>query len=119
MFKTKLINSASQESATKMVSNDSLSIAFLCLATKGEKEDLLNEVRDRYKEWFTTERGVAFQRAVELPNYYISEKIKSLQWALDSEKHGNRIREDMANRIAGSCLKQFPTNIKGNVYDEE
>lgn len=102
-----------------MVSNESLSIAFLCLASQGEKEDLLNEVRDRYKTWFTSERGVAFQRALQLPNHFISEKIKCLQWALDSEKHGNKIREDMANRIAASCLKQFPSNIKRNLYDEE
>ena len=101
-----------------MVSNESLSIAFLCLASQGEKEDLLNEVRERYKEWFTSEGGVAFQRAIELPNHYISEKIKYLQWALDAEKHGNKLREDMANRIAGSCLKQFPA-IKANSYDEE
>jgi hypothetical protein len=102
-----------------MVSNESLSIAFLCLASQGEKEDLLNEVRDRYKTWITTEKGLNFQRAIELPNHYISEKIKCLQWALDSEKHGNKVREDMANRIAGACLKQFPTTIKRNAYDED
>ena len=102
-----------------MVSNESLSIAFLCLATQGEKESLLNEVRDRYKIWFTSEGGLTFQRAIELPTYYISEKIRCLQLALDPEKHGNKIREDMANRIAGSCLKQFPTTIKRNVYDDD
>jgi len=102
-----------------MVSNESLSIAFLCLASQGEKEDLLNEVRDRYKTWFTTDKGLNFQRAIELPNHYISEKIKCLQWALDSEKHGNKVREDMANRIAGACLKQFPTTIKRNAYDDD
>lgn len=102
-----------------MVSNESLSIAFLCLATQGEKEDLLNEVRERYKAWFISERGVNFQRAIELPNHYISEKIRCLQWSLDSEKHGNRIREDMANRIAGSCLKQFPTSMMRNPYEDE
>ena len=102
-----------------MVSNESLSIAFLCLASQGEKEDLLNEVRDRYKTWFTSEGGIAFQRAIQLPNHYISEKIKCLQWALDAEIHGSRIREDMANRIAGSCLKQFPTTMKRSVYEDE
>jgi hypothetical protein len=101
-----------------MVSNESLSIAFLCLASQVEKDDLLNEVRDRYKNWFASEGGVAFQRAILLPNHFISEKIKCLQWALDAEKHGGRIREDMANRIAGACLKQFPA-IKPNSYDEE
>lgn len=102
-----------------MVSNESLSIAFLCLASQGEKEDLLNEVRDRYKTWFTSERGVAFQRALQLPNHFISEKIKCLQWALDAEKHGGRIREDMANRIAGACIKQFPTIVKSNNYEDD
>ena len=102
-----------------MVSNESLSIAFLCLASQGEKEDLLNEIRDRYKIWITTDRGLNFQRALELPNHYISEKIHCLQLALDAEKHGNKVREEMANRIAGSCLKHFPKTMKRNVYDDD
>jgi hypothetical protein len=102
-----------------MVSNESLSIAFLCLATQGEKEELLTEITNRYKTWITTERGLTFQRALELPNHYISEKIHCLQLALDPEKHGNKVREEMANRIAGSCLKQFPKSVLRTVNDED
>jgi len=104
----------------KMVSNESLSIAFLCLATNGEKEDFLMNVRDRYKDWYTSENGLLLQKAITLPNHYISEKIRCLQFALDSDKNGKKIWEDMANRIAGSCLKQFPsTMIQHNNYDDE
>jgi hypothetical protein len=89
-----------------MVSNESLSIAFLCLASNGEKETFLHEIKDRYKDWYTTENGVYLQNAIQLPNHRISEKIKYLQLALDPEKHGNKVREIMANRIAGVGLKQ-------------
>jgi thermostable 8-oxoguanine DNA glycosylase len=89
-----------------MVSNESLSIAFLCLASNYEKETFLQEVKDRYKNWYTTENGIYLQNAIQLPNHRISEKIKYLQLALDPEKHGNKVREIMANRIAGAGLKQ-------------
>lgn len=102
-----------------MVSNESLSVAFLCLSTNGEKEDFLTEIRDRYKEWYTTEKGLLLQKAITLPNHYISEKIRCLQLSLDGEKNGRKIWEDMANRIAGSCLKQFPTTVIQNQYDDE
>ena len=99
-----------------MVSNESLSIAFLCLATNGEKEDFLNSMRDRYKDWYTSENGLLLQKAITLPNHYISDKIKCLQLALDADKNGRKIWEEMANRIAGSCLKQFPTALSNNQY---
>jgi hypothetical protein len=51
--------------------------------------------------------------------HYISEKIKCLQLALDAEKNGKKIWEDMANRIAGSCLKQFPSAMQQNQYEDE
>ena len=89
-----------------MVSNESLSIAFLCLASNGEKETFLQEIKDKYKDWYTTTNGIYLQNAIQLPNYRISEKIKCLQLALDPEKHGNKVREIMANRIAGVGLKQ-------------
>ena len=89
-----------------MVSNESLSIAFLCLASNGEKETFLHEIKDKYKDWYTTTNGIYFQNAIQLPNYRISEKIKYLQLALDPEKHGNKVREIMANRIAGAGLKE-------------
>ena len=89
-----------------MVSNESLSIAFLCLASNGEKETFLHEIKDKYKDWYTTTNGIYFQNAIQLPNHRISEKIKYLQLALDPEKHGNKVREIMANRIAGVGLKQ-------------
>jgi hypothetical protein len=102
-----------------MVSNESLSIAFLCLATNGEKEDFLMNIRDRYKDWYDSEKGILLQRALHLPMHYISEKIKCLQLALDAEKNGKKIWEDMANRIAGSCLKQFPSAMQQNQYEDE
>jgi len=89
-----------------MVSNESLSIAFLCLASNGEKETFLHEIKDKYKDWYTTTNGIYLQNAIQLPNHRISEKIKYLQLALDPEKHGNKVREIMANRIAGVGLKQ-------------
>jgi hypothetical protein len=89
-----------------MVSNESLSIAFLCLASNGEKETFLQEIKDKYKDWYTTTNGIYLQNAIQLPNHRISEKIKYLQLALDPEKHGNKVREIMANRIAGAGLKQ-------------
>lgn len=94
-----------------MVSNESLSIAFLCLASNGEKESFLNETRDRYKNWYNTQNGFMLQRAINLPNHYISEKIRCLQIALDPEKHGNKVREDMANRITGTCLKMSTPHV--------
>lgn len=89
-----------------MVSNESLSIAFLCLASNGEKESFLHDIKERYKDWYSTQNGIYLQNAIQLPNHRISEKIKYLQLALDPEKHGNKVREDMANRIAGAGLKQ-------------
>ena len=89
-----------------MVSNESLSIAFLCLASNGEKESFLHDIKERYKDWYSTPNGIYIQNAIQLPNHRISEKIKYLQLALDPEKHGNKVREDMANRIAGAGLKQ-------------
>lgn len=103
--------------AEKMVSNESLSIAFLCLATNGEKEDFLNTMRDRYKDWYMSNNGLLLQRAITLPNHYISEKIKYLQLALDADKNGRKIWEEMANRITGSCLKQFPTTLNNTQYN--
>lgn len=95
-----------------MVSNESLSIAFLCLSTNTEKEDFLKEMRDRYKDWYVSERGILLQRAIVLPNHYISEKIKCLQLALDADKNGKKIWEEMANRIAVSCGKQIPSAMQ-------
>ena len=89
-----------------MVSNESLSIAFLCLASNYEKETFLHEVKDRYKDWYSTTNGIYLQNAIQLPNHRISEKIKYLQLALDPEKHGTKLREIMANRIAGVGLKE-------------
>lgn len=100
-----------------MVSNESLSIAFLCLANNAEKEDFLKEMRERYKDWYSSENGILLQRAINLPMHYISEKIKCLQLALDTDKNGKKIWEEMANRIAGSCLKQFPSAMQH--YEED
>lgn len=100
-----------------MVSNESLSIAFLCLSTNTEKEDFLKEMRDRYKDWYVSERGILLQRAITLPNHYISEKIKCLQLALDADKNGKKIWEEMANRIAVSCGKQVPSSM--HHYEDE
>jgi hypothetical protein len=102
-----------------MVSNESLSIAFLCLASTGEKESFLHDIKDRYKDWYSTPNGISLQNAIQLPNHRISEKIKYLQLALDPEKHGNKVREDMANRIAGTCLKQSLAQQQNRVYDDE
>jgi len=100
-----------------MVSNESLSIAFLCLSTNAEKEDFLKEMRDRYKDWYSSENGLYLQRAIHLPNHNISEKIRCLQLALDADKNGKKIWEEMANRIAGSCLKQIPPAMQH--YEED
>jgi hypothetical protein len=89
-----------------MVSNESLSIAFLCLASAGEKEEFLDFIKSRYTNWYISEKGIFLQKAIQLPNHHISEKIRYLQSSLDSEKHGAKIWEEMANRITGSCLKQ-------------
>jgi hypothetical protein len=102
-----------------MVSNEALSIAFLCLASNGEKESFLHEVKDRYKDWYTTQNGIYLQNAIQLPNHRISEKIKYLQLALDPEKHGNKVREDMANRIAGAGLRHANMEQKRGATDDD
>lgn len=102
-----------------MVSHESLSIAFICLSTQGEKESFLNDTKEFHKTWFASERGTFLKQAIELPNYYISDKIKYLQQALDGDQKGNKIREDMANRIAASCLKQFPPYLANSRKNTE
>ena len=89
-----------------MLASLALLFSFIGLASNYEKETFLHEVKDRYKDWYSTTNGIYLQNAIQLPNHRISEKIKYLQLALDPEKHGNKLREIMANRIAGVGLKE-------------
>jgi hypothetical protein len=86
-----------------MATNEELAIAFLCLATRQQQNDLLEFVRQKYSVWFESDTGRLFQEAVNLPFSEIPRKIAKLGVSLYTFEHRNSVYTWMADQCAAIC----------------
>ena len=84
-----------------MATNEDLAIAFLCLAGKSEKDDVLNMIKDRSKQWDDEFNNLhRLVDAIELPTAQISKKINYLHSSLINCPFKKAVYEEMANSVA-------------------
>jgi len=86
-----------------MATNEELSIAFLCLASRQQQNDLIHYVTTKYPQWIQTESGQMFQDAINLPFSEIPRKIAKLGVSLYSFESKNTIYGWMADQCALVC----------------
>lgn len=84
-----------------MATNEDLAIAFLCLAGKSEKDDILHLIKDRSKHWEDEHDNLRrLVDAIELPVAQISKKINYLHSSLLNCPFKKVVYEEMANAVA-------------------
>ena len=84
-----------------MATNEDLAIAFLCLAGKSEKDEVLRIIRERSKQWDDEYNNLPrLLEAIELPVSQISKKINYLHSSLIQCPFKKTVYEEMANAVA-------------------
>ena len=86
-----------------MATNEELSIAFLCLATRQQQNDLIDFVSTKYPDWIRGEFGQVFLEAINLPFTEIPRKIAKLGLSLYGFEHKNSVYVWMADQCAALC----------------
>ena len=86
-----------------MATNEELSIAFLCLATRQQQSDLIHFVTSKYPQWIESENGKMFLDAVNLPFTEIPRKIAKLGVSLYGFEHRNSVYTWMADQCSALC----------------
>ncbi len=86
-----------------MATNEELSIAFLCLATRQQQSELIEYVQQKYPAFLSSENGLLFMEAVNMPFTEIPRKIAKLGASLGQFEHKQGIYLWMADRLAAIC----------------
>ncbi len=91
-----------------MATNEELSIAFLCLATRQQQSELIEYVQLKYPQWIQTEFGHMFIEAVNMPFTEIPRKIAKLGVSLGQCEHKQSLYIWMADKVATICNDSRP-----------
>lgn len=86
-----------------MATNEELSIAFLCLASRQQQSDLIHYVSYKYPVWIQSEYGQMFLESINLPFTEIPRKIGKLGVSLYGFEHKNSIYVWMADQCSTLC----------------
>lgn len=86
-----------------MATNEELSIAFLCLATRQQQSELIEHVQEKYPAFLESENGKLFYEAVTLPFTDIPRKIAKLGVSLYQFEQKNSLYIWMADKLAVIC----------------
>lgn len=83
-----------------MATNEELAVAFLCLAGKTEKNELLQLFEEKGKLWDDKDNLRRLIEAIELPVHQIAKKINYLHSSLTHCPFKKTAYEEMANHVA-------------------
>ena len=84
-----------------MATNEDLAVAFLCLAGKTEKDELLRVIHEKSLQWNDEHQNLRrLVEAIELPVAQISKKINYLHSSLLQCPFKKSVYEEMANAVA-------------------
>ncbi len=86
-----------------MATNEELAIAFLCLASRQQQNELLEFVQNKHPDFLHSENGQTFLDAVNMPFTEIPRKIAKLGVALYSYEKKQSIYVWMADKLAEVC----------------
>jgi hypothetical protein len=91
-----------------MATNEELSIAFLCLATRQQQGELLDFMNEKYPEFMKSEQGALFLDAVNMPFTEIPRKIAKLGASLYEFPQKQSVYVWMADKLASICNGSRP-----------
>jgi hypothetical protein len=86
-----------------MATNEELAIAFLCLSSRQQQNELLEFVKEKYPDFLASESGQLFQEAITMPFTEIARKIAKLGVALYTFEKRQGIYLWMADKVAQIC----------------
>jgi hypothetical protein len=86
-----------------MATNEELSIAFLCMATRLQQSELIEYMNTKYPEFMKSENGTMFLEAIHLPYSEIQRKIAKLGASLYGFSQKQSVYLWMADKLAAIC----------------
>jgi hypothetical protein len=102
-----------------MATNEELSIAFLCFATRQQQSELIEFVNEKHPEFIKSENGLLFLDAVNMPFTEIPRKIAKLGASLYGFPQKQSIYVWMADKLASICNGSRPPLPLPNVRRKE